>query len=122
MKTLPEKLTYIGLMMTDLRGTWGHNYKERIELVIEQIELSLKMSDLDKETKQKLEITFNISLRELQNIEMNEEDGRIFRDSSPLFSYSDEANGLTQDVSDRIQKDMVYPENCFLTDMDLTVF
>jgi hypothetical protein len=122
MKTLPEKLTYIGLMLTDLRGSWGDRYEERIELVIEEILSALKMDNLDNDMKKKLKETLVITTEELVNIENDEEDGRIFRDCAPMYNYTDDNLGVTLAVRDRIEKDMTYPENCFITDIDLDIY
>jgi len=122
MKTLPEKLTYIGLMLPDLKRDWGDRYEDRINLVITEILAALQMDNLDVEMKQKLKKTLLVATSELINIENNEEDGRIFRDSAPLYNYTDDNHGITHAVCDRIKEDMLYPDDCLIcNDVDLFV-
>jgi hypothetical protein len=110
MNTLNEKLTYIGIMMSDLRGTWGDRYAERINLMIEQIEEALLIPKVPDYIKVHLEDALYISKDELRNIDLDMEDGRIFRDSSKLYSETF-PDGVTKTVIEKLKTDMVYPEN-----------
>ena len=98
--TIEELKTAIGYLMSDLRHSWACNYTDRMEEVVELLELLISKDD-NNEYIEDLNTT---------NEELGDpQDGRVFRDSCYLYGYSSK-EGKTEQVREYLQYVLEFPE------------
>lgn len=110
MKSIDELRTFVGLMMEDLRGNWGFDYVERIEIVqdvLGQIEFHENASEHDKKYANH---DYQLCEQELENYSNGEHDGRIFRDCAQFYGWKSMA-GVTENVIENLKTYATYFED-----------
>lgn len=105
MWSVEENKTYVGIMMSDLRGSWASNYVNRMEDVRNCLKEIAKLSDDDDDVKMANEDIQLIN----EEIEDGSFDGRVFRDNANFYEYYSK-EGFTESVISMLKNDMEFPE------------
>jgi len=100
--TSEEHKTYVGLMMRDLRGSWGNNYTMRINECIESLEALCKDNTIAPSVKKDFMADIGTCIDERDG---EDQDGRIFRDCATMYNYNSD-----EGYTDRVKKAL--SENC----------
>ena len=101
--SVEELKTVAGMLMEDMRGNWGWNYRERIETTQTCLELLVER-DTGKAAQYREDLA--VCHRELHS---EYPDGREFRDSANLYAYYSE-EGTTDRVKAFLRDACTYPE------------
>ena len=107
MKNIEEIKTYVGIMMTDLRGNWAFDYVDRMEDVREELTILRAHADASSSDQQYALEDIELIDEEIRECEF---DGRIFRDCANFYNYCSK-EGFTEQVQKELEDMMSYPEN-----------
>ena len=104
-----EHKTYIGQMMSDLRGDWAYNYSNRIEECINSLEALIEMPTISPKAKKSFQADLETCYDEM---EADSQDGRIFRDCGDLYCYS-----TPEGLSKRVTTELTQKSNNWSNDV-----
>lgn len=107
-----ELKTYIGSVMSDLRGSWSDikSYRHRVEVVSGLLEILIKRPGIKPTDLQRYRQDLSLAEKVLGETNEGEEpDGRVFRKECYLYEYVSR-EGVTEYVKDLVDSNLEYPE------------